>query len=548
MSFRLKTIIGTALIEAVLLLILVSMTLNYLRTTNYDALKTRASTTASLFATTTKDAVLSYDLASLDAFVQAVLENQDLVYARVVGQGDKVFAQGGSSEFLQKKFVADSNVENAADGVFDTFADIAEGGEVYGRVEIGLDISSIQATISEAKRLSTGVAILEMGLVAFFSFLLGTYLTSQLRVLSSAAQSISDGKLDVQLHVKGKDDIAYVAKAFNSMANHLREASERRDQFELELKELNRFLENRVEQRTLQIENKNRQLEHANQELKATQAKLLHSEKMASIGVLSAGVAHEINNPLAFIMSNLHSLDVYGRNYRHMLDEYKVLSQLTEPEDILKQQQKIAYLHEEYDVNFMNEDLEPLLQDTIEGTERVRDIVKGLKEFSHVDTSANYTLCDLNECIKSTLKMASNELKYHCDIKLELGDLPLTYCCAGQINQVLLNLLLNAGHAIEDQGTITICSKQNGDRLELSVTDTGKGITEEDKGKLFDPFFTTKAVGEGAGLGLAIAYGIAQEHQGDIYVESKVGEGSRFTLSVPLLSKKQEINNTVLTL
>ncbi|KOO09929.1 histidine kinase, partial [Vibrio xuii] len=165
------------------------------------------------------------------------------------------------------------------------------------------------------------------------------------------------------------------------------------------------------------------------------------------------------------------------------------------------QQQKIAHLSEEYDVDFMNEDLEPLLQDTIEGTERMRDIVKGLKEFSHVDTSENYSLCDLNECIKSTLKMASNELKYHCDIKLELGELPLTYCCAGQINQVLLNLLLNAGHAIEDQGTITICSKQNGDRLELSVTDTGRGITEEDKGKLFDPFFTTKAVGKGAGLG-----------------------------------------------
>ena len=285
MSLRLKTIIGIALIEAVLLLLLVSMTLDYLRSTNYDALIKRASTTATLFATTTKDAVLSYDLASLDAFVKDVLINPDLVYARVLGPEESLFAEGGKAEALRQQFVADHHVETAYDGVFDTFAEITEGGVTYGRVEIGLDISSINTTIAEAQNRSAIVALLEMGLVALFSFLLGAYLTSQLKVLSLAAQSISEGKLDIQLPVKGRDEIANVATAFNAMASNLSEASTRRDQFEVELKELNRSLEDRVEQRTQQIRNKNRQLEQANQEIKEAQAKLLQSEKMASVGV-----------------------------------------------------------------------------------------------------------------------------------------------------------------------------------------------------------------------------------------------------------------------
>lgn len=537
MSIRLKTIIGIALIEAVLLLLLVSMTLDYLRSTNYDALIKRASTTATLFATTTKDAVLSYDLASLDAFVKDVLINPDLVYARVLGPEESLFAEGGKTEALRQQFVADHHVETIADGVFDTFAEITEGGVIYGRVEIGLDISSINTTIAEAQNRSAIIAVLEMGLVALFSFLLGAYLTGQLKVLSLAAQSISEGKLDIQLPVKGRDKIANVATAFNSMASSLSEASARRDQFEVELKELNRSLEDRVEQRTQQLRNKNRQLEQANQEIKEAQSRLLQSEKMASVGVLAAGVAHEINNPIGFVMSNLRSLEIYSQNYRSLITEYAVLVTLADPDARQAQQLKIDQLGEKYDLEFMNDDLDSLLQDSIEGTERVRDIVKGLKDFSHVDTISSYAMCDLNVCIKSTLKVVNNELKYHCDIKTELAILPPTYCCSGQISQVLLNLILNAGHAIEGQGVITIQSQQVDELLEVSVTDTGKGIAVELLDKLFDPFYTTKPVGEGTGLGLAIAYGIAKEHQGEIRVVSEPDKGSCFTLSIPITSE-----------
>lgn len=539
MSLRVKTIIGIALIEAVLLLLLVSMTLDYLRSTNYDALIKRSSTTATLFATTTKDAVLTYDLASLDSFVKDVLINPDLVYARVLGPDNSVFAENGKQAYLQKSFIADDIVENVSDGVFDTFAEIVEGGVVYGRVEIGFDISSINTVIAEAQNRSAIIAVIEMGLVALFSYLLGAYLTGQLKVLTLAAQSISEGNLDVKIKVKGRDEIANVAIAFNSMAFNLNEASARRDQFEVELSELNRSLEDRVEQRTQEMKIKNKLLEQANQDIKETQAKLLQSEKMASVGVLAAGVAHEINNPIAFVMSNLRSLEIYAKNYRSLIEEYAKLDGLTDLQERVDQKLKIETLTEQYDLEFMNEDLDSLLYDSIEGTERVKEIVKGLKDFSHVDTVTNFAMSNLNECIQSTLKVVNNELKYHCDIRTDLSELPLTYCCSGQISQVLLNLMLNAGHAIEGPGVITISSKQKGELLEVSIADTGKGIPKDQLEKLFDPFYTTKPVGEGTGLGLAIAYGIAQEHRGEIRVESELGKGSSFTLSIPVTAETE---------
>jgi two-component system NtrC family sensor kinase len=537
LSLRLKTIIGIAIIQAILLLLLVSMALNYLRNTNYDALIIRASTTAVLFSTATKDAVLTYDLASLDAFVKEALITPDLVYVRVLGPDRELFVEGGEAKYLHREFVTDHRVEAVLDGVFDTFSDISEGGVIYGRVEIGLDISSINATIAEAQNRSVIIVGLEMGLVALLSFLLGAYLTRQLRVLSIAAQSISAGKLDIELAIIGNDEVSNVATAFNLMAINLKQVSERRDQFESELKNLNQFLEQRIEQRTQQIKHKNQELEEAHTATKESQVKLLQSEKMASIGVLAAGVAHEINNPIGFVMSNLHSLNTYSQNYRSLISEYTALMTLQGSNPQKELQLNISKINEKYDLAFMNEDIDSLLQDSIGGTERVRDIVKSLKEFSHVDTMANYTMYDLNDCIKSALKIVNNEIKYHCDIKTDLNELPLTYCCPGQISQICLNLIQNAGHAIKGQGVISIQSQHNGERLAIQVSDTGEGIPVDQLGNLFDPFYTTKPVGKGTGLGLSIAYGIAQEHEGEIKVVSEVGEGSRFTLTLPIKSE-----------
>ncbi|WP_415890542.1 sensor histidine kinase [Neptuniibacter sp. SY11_33] len=542
MSLRLKTILGIATIEALLLVLLISMTLDYLRTTNYEGLTKRAQTTATLFATTSKDAVLSYDLASLEAFVSEVMVNPDLVYARVLGPENIVFAEKGSANVLSKPFSSDQSVSTVEDGIFDTYAEISEGGQVYGRVELGLDINSLNKTIEEAEQRSALIAAIEMGLVALFSLILGTYLTRQLKVLTQAAKVISVGDFEVKVPVKGGDEVADVALAFNAMASNLQEASARRDEFEVQLTELNRSLEERVKARTKQLVAKNKQLEQANKEIKEAQAKLLQSEKMASIGVLAAGVAHEINNPMGFVISNIGTLELYANNYRKLLAAHQEIIEAPEGEKRDSLIVQLKELQEELDLEFMNEDLDELLKDTKEGSSRVKDIVQGLKAFSHVDQVEKYELSNLNDCIEATLKVVNNELKYHCEVSTDLADIPLTYCLPGKIKQVLLNLLVNAGQAITDSGSIVVSSIVNEDRIEIRIKDSGQGIAQDQLDKLFDPFYTTKKVGEGTGLGLSISYGIiVEEHKGDILVDSELGKGTCFTLILPVLTNEPSL-------
>lgn len=535
MSLRVKTILGVALIEAILLVLLVSMTLDYLRSTNYEGMVKRASTTATLFATTTKDAVLSYDLASLDAFVHEVMRNPDLVYARVLGPDQELFAQAGDEKLLSRQFEPDVDVSSVNDGIFDTSAEITEGGAVYGQVQLGLDISTLNAKIAEAQRWSAALAAIEMALVALFSFLLGAYLTKQLDVLQGAARDISDGKLDVEIPVRGKDEIAEVAVAFNTMVQNLRDAGQRRDEYETQLNRLNKTLEQRVEQRTQDLAQKNLALEQANREIKETQAKLMQSEKMASVGVLAAGVAHEINNPIGFVLSNVRTLDEYVKIYQTLLLKYEELLAIEDPDSRRAKLAEIEQYTQSQDIDFVRDDIVDLLKDSIDGAERVGEIVSNLKSFSHAEQEAEFKPHDLNECIRTTLKMTDNQLKYHCKVVTDLGDLPETYCSPGKINQVLLNLLVNAGQAIEGSGAIKVTSNYDGENIEIRVTDTGKGIEKEAIKKLFDPFYTTKPVGEGTGLGLSISYGIIKEHQGEILVQSKVGAGTSFTIVLPHL-------------
>jgi two-component system NtrC family sensor kinase len=218
--------------------------------------------------------------------------------------------------------------------------------------------------------------------------------------------------------------------------------------------------------------------------LKQTQGQLLHSEKMASVGQLAAGVAHEINNPIGFVTSNVQTLT-----------------------DLLK---------ESYD-----------------GLVRVREIVQNLKSFVHLDKS-EVQLADINEGLEATLKVVWNELKYKCQVEKKFGDLPRVRCFAGERNQVFLNLIVNAAQAIEGQGVVTITTDADTDNAFVRISDTGRGIPEEHLAQLFDPFFTTKPVGEGTGLGLSVSYGIVRKHDGDITVDSAVGKGTTFTVRLPL--------------
>jgi len=272
-------------------------------------------------------------------------------------------------------------------------------------------------------------------------------------------------------------------------------------------------------------------LEQAFHELKEAQAHLVQQEKMASIGQLAAGVAHEINNPTGFIMSNLGSL----RKYADRLTEFiatqdRALGELPAvwSEEIEKQRKALK-------VDFITDDLRNLISESLEGAERIKKIVQDLKGFSRLDETEQ-KLADINAGLESTINIVWNELKYKAEVKKDYGILPQTKCNPGQLNQVFMNLLVNAAHAIEKQGKIAIRTWAENGSISVSVRDTGCGIPANTMNRIFEPFFTTKEVGKGTGLGLSIAYDIVKKHSGLIDVQSEVGKGTTFTVTIPVVA------------
>lgn len=269
-------------------------------------------------------------------------------------------------------------------------------------------------------------------------------------------------------------------------------------------------------------------------ELKDAQNQLLQSEKLASIGQLAAGVAHEINNPVGYISSNISSLKTYIDDIISLLDLYD------ESEAFIKDSpeliERINSLKEKIDINYLKEDIRDLTTESLEGVGRVKQIVQDLKDFSHVD-EAEWQWADVHKGLDSTLNVVNNEIKYKADVIKEYGDLPQIECIPSQLNQVFMNMLVNAAHAIEDgRGTISIRTGTENGMAWFEFVDTGKGIEQDKISKIFDPFFTTKPVGKGTGLGLSLSYGIIEAHKGKIEVKSEIGKGTMFRITIPIKS------------
>ena len=271
------------------------------------------------------------------------------------------------------------------------------------------------------------------------------------------------------------------------------------------------------------------ELEEAHTKLKEMGSQLLQSEKLASIGQLAAGVAHEINNPIGFVNSNLGTLKLYVEKMLMALSAYEE----REKEMTTEAQTVLAALKQQIDLAYMREDVGNLLSESMDGLQRVKRIVQDLKDFSHVDESEKQ-LANLEQGLDSTLNVVWNELKYKAEVVKEYADIPKIPCMPAQLNQVFLNLLMNAAQAIEDHGKITIRTGQAGENVWVEVEDTGKGIKPEHLERIFDPFFTTKPVGTGTGLGLSLSYGIVQKHGGRLEVKSEVGKGTIFRVLLPL--------------
>ncbi len=279
------------------------------------------------------------------------------------------------------------------------------------------------------------------------------------------------------------------------------------------------------------LEHSHNQLKRAYQELREAQDQALQSEKLASIGQLAAGVAHEINNPLGYIGSNLSSLKQDINDLFQLVESYrKTLSNLPLDQESKK---RLTELEEELDLDYLRKDLPQLIEESQEGVDRARIIVRDLKDFSRAG-DGRFTLTDLHQGLESTLNIAHNQIKYKAEIIKDYDpDLPEIVCIPSQINQVVLNLLVNAAQAISDKGTITLRTRHDHATVTIEVSDTGCGIPPEIKNRIFDPFFTTKPQGQGTGLGLSLSYGIIQRHHGRIEVESSPGEGTTFRIVLP---------------
>ena len=268
----------------------------------------------------------------------------------------------------------------------------------------------------------------------------------------------------------------------------------------------------------------NEEMRAMNERLQATQQQLLQSEKMASIGQLAAGVAHEINNPVGYVYSNVGTLQGYVNELLSMVRHLSGKGTGPAPQ---------------CDIEFLEEDVPALMSETREGLDRVKKIVQDLKDFSRVDKSDDWEVANLVKGLESTLNIVQNEVKYKATVVKELVPLPDVPCLPSQLNQVFMNLLVNAAQAIANKGTITLRSGFDDSQVWIEVADDGCGMPPEVQARIFEPFFTTKPVGKGTGLGLSVSYSIVQKHNGNIVLKSAPGQGTSFRVVLPRVREGQ---------
>ena len=294
-------------------------------------------------------------------------------------------------------------------------------------------------------------------------------------------------------------------------------------------------LEKEVAERTAELMKANSRLRQEKEEQRAliarleeTQQQLLQSEKMAAIGQLAAGIAHEINNPIGYVKSNLNTLAGYIGNLLHLIAAYEA-----------KDGEEIEVMKRMMDYEFVKDDVITLMGETQEGVARVEKIVQDLQEFSNGD-DAEWREADLHKGLDSTLNLLHNELRHKAQVIKQYGAVPPVRCLPPQLNQVFMHILLNAIQAVGKEGVITVRTRAEGDSAVVEIEDNGKGIAPDRINRIFDPFFTTKPVGKGMGLGLSVAYGIVRKHQGRIEVESTEGKGATFRVVLPLTGHSGE--------
>ncbi len=370
-------------------------------------------------------------------------------------------------------------------------------------------------------------------------------ITEPLNGINQMISHIGAGHYQPQQPQIDIDEINSSAEGLSQMGRDLGEARRELIQAQQSLQQANSALELRVQERTTELVDANQllvedkqQLETLYEQLKRTQLQLTESEKMASIGQLAAGVAHEINNPMTYIISNFVAMKEYCEDLLALVEQQQALIAADHSNDA-------EALLIKYDYEFMRNDIPLLISQSLEGADRVKQIVQGLRDFSH-SGGKDWERSDLRQGLDSTLKVANNEIKNKAQVIRQYQEIPAIDCLPSQLNQVFLNLLVNAAQAIEEQGTIRISTKPEQDGVRIEISDDGHGIDPDTLSNIFEPFYTTKPVGQGTGLGLALSHSIIKAHNGKIDVYSKPGLGTTFSLWLPVeqheAPKKQSLS------
>ena len=422
----------------------------------------------------------------------------------------------------------------------------------------GIYIDDIDAAVTARSIQNLLILLGTSAVLLLLTSLIAHSITRPLGTTMQAMQDIARGNtgLDQRLQIDGRSEISQLASNFNQMLDHIqaRDQALRRHQEILEdeiasrtasLRETNLKLDAELNERKLAEEALQRNFDYVkslNRQLEDAQNQLLQSEKMASIGQLAAGVAHEINNPIGFVSSNLGVLKGYVNELLGIIDIYHLADALLagHPEINLV----ITRLKEKADLEFVRDDIQVLLRESHEGVDRVAKIVRNLRDFSRID-SDDWGLLNLEQALDNTVNIIANEIRQKADLVREYGNTPAIECLGAQLNQVFMNLLLNAAQAIELHGTITLRTGTTDSAVWAEIADTGRGIAPENLKRIFEPFFTTRAIGQGTGLGLSVAYSIVQKHHGKLEVVSEIGRGSCFRIEIPRFQATQTaITNT----
>jgi signal transduction histidine kinase len=397
-----------------------------------------------------------------------------------------------------------------------------------------------------SRRLVTIFTIIALVLALGSGFIISRSIYVPLQKLKAAAVETGKGNLDTKIEIKSTDEIGRVAASFDKMIDDLKKTTTSIDNLSREITD-----RKRAEKKAKLV---CEELEKANIEMKEMQSELVQNAKLASIGQLAAGIAHELNTPIGFVASNFETLQGYVLKMKELLQIYGELIrdiEVAEKSKLLEKSHVIDKSRNSMQIDFILEDIAVLFNDSREGLRRVTNIVRILRDFSRVDQLGNLDTYNINNGIKTTLVVARNEVKYDIDVKTELSEVPSIICNAGQINQVLLNLIINAAQAIKSEertqkGIIEIKTYTTHDDLVCEISDNGSGIESNDLPHIFDPFFTTKPAGQGTGLGLSISYDIVvSKHKGRLFVDSSVGKGTKFTMKLPLCKKKAKIESEV---